>query len=252
MIALYVLSGLTVYGFQRKLLYQPSHHDLAGVGNQVLAPWRDSRGRFLAYVNEPPGPRHVVLFFHGTGGEAISRVWFRKVAPASAVIVIAEYAGYGPRSREATTEKAVLADALELTDAVRERWKLPLVVVGESLGTAVASYVASKRPIARLGLASPFLSAADVGSYRYPYFPVRWMMWDVFPSLEFLRGVKVPLHIIHGGDDWTIPISQARALYDAYEGPKTFTEVPGIQHNVALALLGFPEAEPFLRFLEGK
>jgi fermentation-respiration switch protein FrsA (DUF1100 family) len=63
-----------------------------------------------------------------------------------------------------------------------------IVVMGASLGTGVAT---------ALVLEAPYLSALDVASTHYPFFPVRRLMLDQFRSDLAIRDVHIPVLMVH-------------------------------------------------------
>lgn len=236
---------------QRKLQYFPTHQDAAGRGNATWSPWRGGDGELYGYVNAGATPKHLVVFFHGNGGEAIHRTWLGDVVGPKVAVALVEYPGYGGRPG-APTEKAIENSALAAFDALARRFpKLPIVVMGESLGTGVATYVASRRSVDRLALVSPYTDIGAVAALHYPWLPVRLLLRDRYRSLENLTDVRVPLHVVHGDRDDLIPLSEARKLFAAYGGPaKELTVLHGAGHNdMAEAILDRSEAEPFRRFL---
>lgn len=193
------------------------------------------------------------MVFHGNGGEALHRQWVVELATPRTAVALVEYPGYGGRRGE-PSEKNILRAALEAYDALVLRYpKVPVVVLGESLGTGVAAYLAAHRPVERLALVSPYTSIEDVAAKHYPWLPVRWLLRDRYRTAEFLRQVTVPLAVIHGGDDTLIPAEFAETLVEGYGGAsKLLTLLPRVGHNdIADALLSRDGAEPFRRFLRG-
>lgn len=136
-------------------------------------------------------------------------------------------------------------------DALAARGKWPVTLAGESLGSGVAVYLASRRPAARVALISPFSSAADVAQATYPFLPARFLLKDRYLSTAYAVRVAAPLHIIHGTADDIIPEALGRKLFEAWPGrPKTFTEIPGAGHNdIYQPILHSAAAEPFRKFL---
>lgn len=249
-LGLYLLLLFAVFFGQRRLQYFPSRVDTAGRGNSLFTPWRSEAGDFLGYARIPSGTaRKTLLFFHGNGGEALDRSWIADLASTDYVILLVEYPGYGASPGNAT-EPTIFTRALQSFDEARRRFNLPVVVLGESLGTGVASHVASLREIDRLALISPFTSALDIGAAAYPFLPVRWLMKDHFDSVTCLKKVKAPLHIVHGSADQVVPRTFGRKLYDGYEGEeKYFTELPGVGHNDIWMALATRNAERFRDFI---
>lgn len=248
-----VLVVVAVCVFQRRLIYFPSHEDAAGKGNQAFRPLSNAQGEFVGYFREAPAPSRIVLAFHGNGGEAIHRDWIGAFIPTEDVtVVLAEYPGYGARHGE-PSEGAIEAAALEIYDLVTARWQLPVTVLGESLGTGVASFVAAERPIDRLALISPFTSLVDAAKTHYPFLPVGLLLRDLFDSERRLKGVSVPLHVIHGTSDEVVPFALGQRLLQGYPGTnKALTELPGVGHNdIARPIVQSDLAEDFRSFVVG-
>jgi uncharacterized protein len=107
-----------------------------------------------------------------------------------------------------------------------------IVLIGASLGTGVATALAATHEAAALVLESAYLSALDVASARYAIFPVSWLMLDQFRSDLAIRGVHVPVLMVHGEDDDVIPLNSAKLLFELANEPKTFVSVPGGNHLV--------------------
>lgn len=239
-----------VYLSQRSFQYFPSHVDKDGRGDGIFEPWRSRAGDFLGYVRDVKEPTAVLLFFHGNGGEAIERTWLAEIAPKTAVLLLAEYPGYGA-SGGSPTEESIFRLAELMHEEAVFRWKAPIVVLGESLGSGAACYLASRKPVWRIALISPFSSAVDVAAWHYSFLPVRLLMKDRFESMKYLEKVEIPLHIVHGTLDDLVPIALAKKLFKAYHGKeKYFTEIPGFAHNdLVSGLVDSPLAKPFVDFI---
>ncbi len=251
---IYLMIVLAVFAFQRQLQYFPSHEDVAHKGHGSFEPLESSDGAFLGYIREGENAKKVLLFFHGNGGEALHRNWVGQLDPDGWLhLVLAEYPGYGGKPGK-PSEVAIFQSALEIYDEVARRYGLPISVMGESLGTGVASYVASQRPVKTLLLAAPFTSACDVAAKVYWFIPVRFLMSDRFDSIKHLAKVTVPLRIVHGSEDQLIPISHARELLAAYPGgDKQLFEIPNYGHNdLYEAILLSPIAADFRETIAGE
>lgn len=252
LITLYGVLIVAVYSSQRYLQYFPSHIDTALAGTETFHSLKAASGTFLGYVKEVPAPRKTILFFHGNGGEAIHRDWVEQLDRNNDInIILAEYPGYGG-SPGKPTEEAIFARALETFDEAQSRYNVPILVIGESLGTGVASYVASKRPAVGLELIAPFTSAVDLASSIYWFIPVRILMSDRFDSSKHLQNLKIPLRIVHGTADEVIPVAHAQKLYEQYPGEnKAFEEIPGFGHNdIPTAILNRINTPRFWELIE--
>ncbi|HEX9046768.1 MAG TPA: alpha/beta fold hydrolase, partial [Verrucomicrobiae bacterium] len=98
----------------------------------------------------------------------------------------------------------------------------PTYVLGESLGTGVAAYLAGTQPdrIAGLVLLSPYDYLSNVAQHRMPFLPARFLLLDRFPSADYLRKYHGPVAITVDGRDDVVPERFGKNLYDGYSGPK--------------------------------
>jgi fermentation-respiration switch protein FrsA (DUF1100 family) len=109
----------------------------------------------------------------------------------------------------------------------------PVYVVGESLGTGVAAYIAGthSNSVAALLLIAPYHNLGDVAQGHMPIFPAKYMLRDKFPSAEYLRNYHGSLAVLLAGEDTVVPNRFGRRLFDAYAGPKKLWEIPKAGHN---------------------
>jgi hypothetical protein len=134
-----------VYRWQDRLLYFPDRAPVAQLVGEGLRPWPSAQD-FRGLVAEPAGPaRGTMVVFHGNAGHAGHRVFYaHSLVPLGWRVVLAEYPGYGPRCGT-PGEASLVADAQQTLALVRQAWPGPLLVVGESLGAAVAAGAAAGR-----------------------------------------------------------------------------------------------------------
>jgi hypothetical protein len=105
-----------------------------------------------------------------------------------------------------------------------------MVLMGESLGGAVAVQLAAESAPRGLILQSTFSSLKDVAAVHFP--GLSWLVpADKLDSAAQIARYRGPLLQSHGTADETIPPSSGRILFDAANEPKEFVEVPGAGHN---------------------
>ncbi|MCU1626618.1 MAG: hypothetical protein JWP64_1567 [Pseudonocardia sp.] len=146
-------------------------------------------------------------------------------------MLLLDYRGYGGNPGT-PTEEGLAADARAAHHHLTaERGVDPrrLVLLGESLGAAVATRLALERPVGALVLRSPFTSLADVAATHYPYLPVRALLRDRFPIEDTVGSVPAPVIVVAGGADEIVPPARSRAVAAAAGAP--YVEVPGARHN---------------------
>lgn len=175
------------------------------------------------------------IWFHGNGGNIGHRVDELAMLHhrLGVNLFIFDYQGYG-RSQGQPTEDGTYQDARAALKHVAGRSSTDpgkIVYFGKSLGAAVAVELAAEQHPAGLILVSPFSSVSDMARLAFPYLPVGWLLKDRYDTMARIRTVQVPLLIIHGARDETVPVDQGRALYEAANQPKTFELLPGAGHN---------------------
>jgi fermentation-respiration switch protein FrsA (DUF1100 family) len=142
---------------------------------------------------------------------------------------IFDYRGYG-YSRGSPSEEGTYKDAEAAWNyLVKEKHVPPnrIVIVGESLGGAIAARLAGRRESSALILESTFTSLPEVASESYPFLPMKLLLRMRYAASDYLADVKCPVLIVHSCDDEMVPYSHGCALYDKARGPKDFLEIRG-------------------------
>lgn len=179
--------------------------------------------------------RAVVLLCHGNAGNVTTRAdLLRELHDRVGVSVLCfDYRGYG-RSEGKPNEQGVLADARAARCWLAEREGIAesdIVMMGESLGGAVAVDLAAADGARALVLQSTFTSLPEVAAHYYPWLPVRWAMRTRLDSVAKIGQYRGPLLQSHGDADRIIPYEFGRQLFDAANEPKQFFTIPGGDHN---------------------
>lgn len=231
-IALLVLgyAGISalLYFKQRDLIYFPA-------ATAVPASETDFRltrdGVTLRGWKLNPGKANALIYFGGNAERLeSSRAEFTNLFPDRTVYLLA-YRGYGA-SEGNPAETALFADALALFDAVKADHPAgDIAVIGRSLGSGVASYLASQRPVEKLVLVTPFDSLAEVAQSHYRWLPVRWLISDAYASHEYLQQYQGPLLVLRAGRDEVVPPANTDRLVASLKTPPTTMDFPLADHN---------------------
>ena len=232
-----------VFVFQTRLVYYPGIGRDVAVTPQVYglafepAEIRTADGESLHGWWVPADhARGTVLLLHGNAGNISHRLdyllMFNRLGHSTFII---DYRGYG-RSTGAPSEEGTYRDAEAAWDYLRQARSVrqqDLVIVGESLGGGVATWLAAKVPPRALVLLSTFTSMNDLGAEIYWFLPVRFISRMRYDNLRNLERIKAPLFIAHSRDDEIVPYAHGRRLFDAAREPKEFLEMRG-GHNEGL------------------
>jgi fermentation-respiration switch protein FrsA (DUF1100 family) len=188
----------------------------------------------LSWYRRPPrDDAPLILFFHGNAGTIENRAMKAKTyIDAGFGLLLVEYRGYGGNPGS-PSEAGLYADGRAALAFAAARGIAPghIVLHAESLGTGVAVQMATEQRAAALVLEAPYTSIADVAQSAFPLFPVRWLVRDRFASVDKIGRIGVPLFVIHGEDDQTIPVQFGKALFAAASEPKEARWLPGAGHN---------------------
>ena len=118
------------------------------------------------------------------------------------------YAGYG-NSTGKPSEDTLYTDALTVFDQLVQQHQLEpatTFVMGRSLGSAVASHVASQRKTAGVILVTPFTNMPDLAVNFYKIFPVRWLLKYRFDTQQQLQQTSSPVLLIAAAQNAETPV----------------------------------------------
>ncbi|HXR03906.1 MAG TPA: alpha/beta fold hydrolase [Verrucomicrobiae bacterium] len=237
-LVLYLVVCMGCAIFQRRLIYFPPVFTSGQVDQFARAArlerWRNPAGQAIGMKRlSPKQPAEGrVLVVYGNGSCATGCAHYadaiQGIAPFDVFIV--EYPGYADRpgspSQQSLFRAADEAFQLLATNG-------PVYLVGESLGTGVAAYLAGKYPdkVAGMVLFAPYNRLADVAQAHMPLLPVHLMLVDRFPSEDYLRNYHGPVAVLVGEEDQVVPAKFGRRLYDDYAGPKRLWDFPVDDHG---------------------
>ena len=205
-----------------------SFHDhwIAVAEGQQLHAW---------FLPSPDPNAAVVLYLHGarwnlTGSVTRIERWRRLGYSVLAV----DYRGFGRSSSVSPTEENAYQDAEAAWDYLakvapgRAR-----IIVGHSLGGAIAVELARRHPEAKgLVLEATLTSVQDmVDQSPWGFLPVSLILTQKFDALSKIGEVRMPVMVAHGTRDSIVPIQMGERLYEAAHAPKKFVKVEGAGHH---------------------
>lgn len=257
----YVGLGLYLYIFQAEQIYfpeLPSHSTQAtpadiGLAYEALKLETADGETLDAWFIPAPGARRTLLYLHGNGGNIGHR--FDSIGVFHRLglnVLIFDYRGYGASTGK-PDEEGTYADALAAWNhLVRQRRIAPgeIVLFGESLGGAIAAWLAARQQPAGLILYASLTSVEDMARLLYPALPARLLVRYRYDTLGSLAGIRCPVLIMHSPTDEIIPFSHGEALFEAAREPKRLLVLHG-GHNDALIVSRDVYARGVDEFLAG-
>ena len=236
----YLLLAAFLYLYQRKLIYFPVALDPNFVAEQVVV---DNRGTRLRGWVLNPGQRKAVIYFGGNSEMITHRRGFFEDVFCDYSVYLINYRGYGD-SEGSPSEAGLFSDALAIYDQLSSRHD-SIRAYGRSLGSGVAVYLASRRPLEKLILLTPYDSVAAVAQKIYPMFPVRYLIKDRFDSAALAPEIEAPVLITSAEHDREIKLSHTLALKQRFtRAPLDYMMISGAAHN---NIVDFPDYREAVR-----
>ena len=206
-----------------------------------------------------PGESDVTLLWHhGNGGNIGYRLpdidLFHRELGVN--ILIYDYRGYG-RSAGTPSEEGLYRDAEAALRHLQSRDDVDpakIVYFGRSLGVAIATELATRHRPYGLILESGFPSIAYMSEIVRPWLPacfVHRIISARYDSAGKIGSLDVPVLIVHGDADETVPIRAGQALFDAATEPKSFYVVEGANHDNISEVGGRAHIERLRQYIEG-
>ena len=257
-LAAYLLICLLAFLFQRNLIYFPVRWSEAEARR-----WNPGyeEARILAFDGETlhgwlhrrEGAPWTVIIFHGNAGNlSFHEATLAPFRTLGLQVILFDYRGYG-LSTGRPTEEGLLRDGEAVVDYVEKTLGAPperIVYFGQSLGAAVATLLAARRPPGRLILESAWDSLAAVARHHYPYLPAGLLLRDRFDSAAVIGRISRPVLFLHPGEDEIVPVRLGRALFEKAREPKRFVLLPGARHNDSFELRMAEQVEAIREFLD--
>lgn len=208
---LYFGLGVLLYSSQRSILFYPTR-DAGNFGTETLH--IDSDGESLKVLRLNEGRDRAILYFGGNAEQvAANAPMFARIFE-DATVYLVNYRGYGGSSGS-PTEQALYADATAIYDhLIRQHRRV--AVIGRSLGSGVATYLASVRDIDRMVLVTPFDSIENVAFHHYPIYPIPLFLKDKFRSIDHVDSVEAPTLVVIAENDRVIPRQFTESLITAF------------------------------------
>ncbi len=223
----YVGFGVYLYFAQRSFMYFPSpQREVIEAQSELL----HSGGETLKLWVVSPGKSHAVIYLGGNAEDVSANIYDLRHALPDRTVYLMNYRGYAG-STGAPTQAGLFEDALSLFDAIVGRHE-SVSVIGRSLGSGVATYLASRRPVARLVLVTPFDSGLALAQRFYPVYPMSLMLKDQYPSDSYAPKVRADVLLLAGEHDNLVPTVHTQRLLDAFpRGSASLTLLPDAGHN---------------------
>lgn len=226
LVIIYILLCLGLVFAQRSLIYFPvpaqsdryarSTFTVAGIPIQFS-------------VREYPSQRAIIYFGGNAEDTSVTMLELVELFKDNAIFAM-HYRGYGGSGGK-PSEAGLNADAQALYELVAGKYS-EIIVIGRSLGSGIATRLASQNAVSKLILVTPFDSLANVAASKLPFVPVHWCLWDRFDSSKWASSVTAPVLVLAAADDEIIPPQSTRRLVEAFQpGQCHYVIIDAVDHN---------------------
>lgn len=239
LLALYLILLSLIYIFQRSVLYLPdrqvpSELHLSKMDVSEVSLRSALSGELRSLWRAPlQDDRAVILFLHGNAGSQYHRIpILQMIASHGPGVLLVGYPGYG--GNPGSPSEKTLYDAAQTNfDWLIARGIAAnrIVIIGESLGSGVATSLAAQNEAAGLILIASYTGMDDMAQRQFPIFPAKWLVKDRYRSLDRIDKINMPLSWIHGTADELIPYAMGERLFEAAKDPKSSHPIEGGSHN---------------------
>lgn len=191
--------------------------------------------RIAGALAERETPRATVLLLHGRGGN-IDDVWDRVMTlwDFNVAVLAIDYRGYG-RSDGEPSESGLYEDGRTAMRWLEAEVAGPIWIWGISLGTAVASQLATEFTAEVVVLDAPFTSMEDIVRNSTPFsLPGDWVIESDWNTLGRIARCRSPLVVAHGRDDGIVPAWMGERVFAAAPAPKVLLLIADAGHNTLI------------------
>lgn len=247
-IGIYIALCILLYIFQEKLLFFPQPLSL-----------QYNKSKFKKYeiiikhqgiilhgwlILQPISEEKPLMIYYGGNAQEVSGKLnlLEKINTNSFLLL--NYQGYG-NSQGKPSQKALFMDALYVIDWLHQEKDIAyehMVLMGRSLGSGIATYIASQRPVQGIILITPYDSIKHVAQQQYPFFPIGFLLKHPFPSCQFAPKIKAKTLIISAEKDSQIPKKHTLNLIQCFTIPVQHIEIKNAGHNGLTSFLEYFQA----------
>lgn len=248
-LSIVLLSTIGLFTMQERLIFlatklpQDYTYHFAEPFSEVFIETEDN-ARLNALHFTVENPKGVLLYFHGNAGD-LSR-WGEIASYFTTLqydVLVMDYRTYG-KSMGTLSEANLYQDSQAWYNWLLYSYREDQITVyGRSLGTAFATYIASKNTPKQLLLETPFYNLEEAAQNRIPFLPLKYLLKYKFPSNIYIKEVTCPVTIFHGTSDSVVPYESGKKLSQLItEDTCTFVTVPEGEHNNLSAFPVYIEA----------
>jgi len=228
------------YQWQYFMVFSPTLHRETPLCTkcQLLGMQTDDDKELEGVLYEPQNARHTILVFLGRSHDAVGLINKLSKTYTKSRIISFNYRSYG-KSEGRAEERELLSDGLKIASLVEKNYG-SFYILGFSLGSNIAAYVASQHEVKALFLIGAFDSIASLAKSKFvekSFFPdidLSKVFRYKFRTVDYVQEVRAPSYLFVSKDDEVTYIKNARNLQDKVKNLAYYKEFDGLSHQELL------------------
>ena len=236
-IGLYIVLCGLLYFFQEKLIFFPQKLDK---NYQFLFRQKFEElnikatdGKLInGLLFKADSSKGLIFYLHGNAGDLSSWGEVAKTyTDLNYDVFIIDYRGYGKSEGEISGQTQLFEDNQTAYNELKKKYNEEnIIVLGYSIGTGLASKIASTNNPKRLILQAPYYNLTDMMKQHFSFIPTFILKYK-FASNEYLKSCKMPVVIFHGNQDEVIYYGSSLKLKEEFKKQDTLITLNGQGHN---------------------
>lgn len=234
-----VCLGVVIYLYQEYLIFYPEKLSEKHIFkfNQpfeeftIQTPDKENINVLMFKAENAKG---LVYYHHGNAGSL--EHWGLKAIDFTSRgydVLMYDYRGFGKSTGKIKNERMLYKDAVLIYNEIEKRYRFDKIIFyGISLGSGIAAKLAHELTPNKLILETPYFNFYDVSKFHYPYLPNSILLHYQFKTNKWLPEIKVPIHLIHGTEDETVPYEMSVRLKKLGENIDLCTIEYGSHNNL--------------------
>ena len=236
-ITLYIILCSFLYFFQEKLIFFPEKLDKNFRYNflqnfeEINIKATDGK-KINCLLFKAQNSKGIIFYLHGNGGNLNS--WGDVAETYTNLnydVFMLDYRSYGKSEGEITAQKQLFEDNQSAYNELKKRYQEDkIIILGYSIGTGLASQLASTNHAKLLILQAPYYNLTDMMQKQFSYIPTFILKYK-FATNEYLKKCKMPVIIFHGDQDEVIYYGSSLKLKNEFKNGDTLITLHQQGHN---------------------
>lgn len=236
-VPLYITLCIGLYLFQENLIFFPQklnkNHQFKFTENFEELTFKTSDNKSLnGLLFKSDSSKGLIFYLHGNGGSLSS--WGNIADTYTDLnydIFILDYRGYGKSEGKINSQTQLFEDNQMIYNELKKKYKEEnMVILGYSIGTGLASKLASDNNPSQLILQAPYYSLTDMMRQKFPFIPTFILKYK-FSTNKYLKKCQMPITIFHGDKDKVINYNSSLRLKEDFRDKANLITLKGQGHN---------------------